>query len=51
MKTIHKRILSEYICKVAADYGIIKIEPWDGLFYFEKQMKRTKKLKKELYNI
>jgi len=42
MKTLHKRIMQNYICKVAHDYGIIKIEPWDGIFYFERQMKRTK---------
>lgn len=25
-----------YLCKVAIDYGIIKVEPWDGVFYFER---------------
>ena len=36
MHTIHKRIQKIYICKVAKDYGVIEIEPWDGKFYFEK---------------
>jgi len=36
LKTLHKRVQEQYICKVAEDYGIIKIEPWDGKFYFEK---------------
>lgn len=43
MMTLHKRIMQNYICKVAVDYGIINVIPWDGVFYFEKQeMKRTK---------
>lgn len=36
LKTLHERVRQVYICKVAEDYGIIKIEPWDGKFYFEK---------------
>lgn len=36
MKTLHERISSQYISKVAIDYGIIKIKPFDGKFYFEK---------------
>ncbi len=36
MKTLHVRIRKDYICKVAEDYGIIKVEPWDGIFYYEK---------------
>lgn len=36
MLTIHKRILKIYICKVAKDYGVINVIPWDGVFYFEK---------------
>ncbi len=35
IKTLHERTQQIYICKVAEDYGIIKIEPWDGKFYFE----------------
>jgi hypothetical protein len=34
--TLHNRVRGIYICKVAEDYGIIKIEPWDGKFYFER---------------
>jgi len=36
MKTLHKRIQNQYINKVAIDYGVIKIEPFDGIFYFER---------------
>jgi len=36
MKTLHERVRKQYICKVAEDYGIIKVKPWDGKFYFEK---------------
>ena len=36
LKTLHKRTQKIYICKVAEDYGIIRIEPWDGKFYFER---------------
>lgn len=39
METLHERVRKNYICKVAEDYGIIKIEPWDGKFYFEKVVK------------
>lgn len=42
MKTIHKRIKKIYIVKVAEDYGLITIKEWDGMFYFEKCLKRTK---------
>ena len=34
--SLHNRIRDVYICKVAEDYGVIKVEPWDGKFYFEK---------------
>ena len=37
MKTLHERIGSQYISKVALDYGIVKIEAFDGKFYFEKR--------------
>jgi 5-methylcytosine-specific restriction endonuclease McrA len=36
LKTLHERTQKIYINKVAEDYGIIKVEPWDGLFYFER---------------
>lgn len=36
LKTLHERLVSIYIVKVAIDFGIIKIRPFDGLFYFEK---------------
>lgn len=34
--TLHERAASHYIGKVALDYGIIKLKPFDGKFYFEK---------------
>lgn len=37
LKTIHERIRKVYICKVAEDYGIMKIVPWDERFYFERE--------------
>ncbi len=37
MKSLHERIRKNYICKVAEDYGIIEIKPFDGRFYFEKK--------------
>lgn len=37
MKSLHERIRKIYICKIAEDYGIIKVEPFDGSFYFEKE--------------
>ena len=36
MKTIHERLMKIYIVKVAVDFGIVKIQPFDGKFYYEK---------------
>lgn len=36
MKTLHERVCSHYIGKVALKYCIVKINPFDGIFYFEK---------------
>ena len=36
IKTLHERLERLYTHKVALDYGIVKIEPFDGVFYFEK---------------
>jgi 5-methylcytosine-specific restriction endonuclease McrA len=36
MKTLHERIMNIYIVKVAINFGIVKIIPFDGKFYFEK---------------
>ena len=33
--TLHERVTSQYITKVAIDYGIIEIKPFTGIFYFE----------------
>lgn len=35
IKTLHERIIKQYICKVAVDFGIIQIQEWDGKFYYE----------------
>ena len=43
MKTLHERLLKIYIAKVAEDYGIITIQPFDGVFYFEKCNQITEK--------
>jgi 5-methylcytosine-specific restriction endonuclease McrA len=36
MKTLHLRACGHYIGKVAIDYNIVTIHPFDGTFYFEK---------------
>jgi 5-methylcytosine-specific restriction endonuclease McrA len=36
IKTLHERIARDYITKVGLDYGIVKLEPFDGRFHFEK---------------
>lgn len=36
MLTLHKRIAKIYINKVAVDFRMIDIKPFDGKFYFEK---------------
>lgn len=36
MLSLHERIRKSYINKVAEDYGIITVKPFDGKFYFEK---------------
>ena len=36
IKTLHERIQSQYISKVAIDYGILTIRPFDGKFYYER---------------
>ena len=36
MLTLHERVDKDYINKVAIDFGIITLTPFDGKFYFEK---------------
>jgi hypothetical protein len=36
MKTLHERLEAIYILKVAVDFGMATIQPFDGHFYFEK---------------
>lgn len=33
---LHERLAKLYTVKVAIDYNIVQIKPWDKLFYFEK---------------
>lgn len=40
LMTLHERTQKIYINKVAEDFGIITITPWDGKFYFEKHEHR-----------
>ncbi len=39
MKTLHERLMKNYIFKVAMDFGIVRINKFDGIFYFEKKSK------------
>jgi 5-methylcytosine-specific restriction endonuclease McrA len=41
MKSLHERIGMKYINKVAIDYGVIILQPFDGLFYFEKEKEKN----------
>ena len=36
MKTLHERLEAIYILKVAVDFGMATLQPFDGRFYFEK---------------
>ena len=36
MKDLHKRIEKIYINKVAMDFGMMKVTPFNGEFYYEK---------------
>lgn len=36
MKKLHERIAKDYITKVGIDYGIVKLDKFEGVFYFEK---------------
>ena len=36
MTTLHERVCSDYIVKVAMKHGIVQIKPFDGKFYFER---------------
>ena len=37
IRTINGRLKKIYIFKVALDFGIIEIKPFNGVFYFEKK--------------
>jgi hypothetical protein len=39
MKTLHERLEAIYILKVAVDFGMATIKPFDGLFHFERLQK------------
>lgn len=38
MKSIHERVAKPFIARLAIDYGIVEIKPFDGKFYFEKEV-------------
>lgn len=40
MKTLHERLESIYILKIAVDFGMATIQPFDGTFFFEKYKAR-----------
>ena len=44
IKSLHERVQRIYIVKVAIDYGIIKLNKFDGVFYFERETKKEEKL-------
>ena len=37
MQGLHERLEAIYILKVAVDFGMATIKPFDGSFYFERQ--------------
>ena len=39
MKTIHERIQLPFLSRVGLDYGIMVLKPFNGVFYFEKNVK------------
>ncbi len=42
MTSLHERLETIYILKVAVDFGIATIKPFDGKFYFEKLVHENK---------
>lgn len=38
LMSLHERIMKPFISRLGADYGIVQIKPFDGQFYFEKEM-------------
>lgn len=46
MKTLHERLEQIYILKVAVDFGMATIKPFDGSFYFER-IRQSAALKQE----
>jgi len=43
LKLIKTRFLKIFIVRLAIKYGMLEVKEWDGLFYFEKQLKRMKR--------
>jgi hypothetical protein len=41
MKGLHERLEGIYILKVAVDFGMATIKPFDGTFYFERAASRN----------
>jgi len=40
LKDIHIRIMKPFISRLGAKYGIVNINEWDGIFYFERNLKQ-----------
>jgi uncharacterized protein (TIGR02646 family) len=40
IQTLKNRVSNQFIVKIAIDYGILKLNEWDGLFYFEKVLQK-----------
>ena len=38
--TLHERLLKVYIVRIAIDYGLLELKPFNGVFYFEKVSKK-----------
>jgi 5-methylcytosine-specific restriction endonuclease McrA len=43
IKKLHIKMEDEYLIKRGLEYNIVTINPWDGLFYFEKLKDEVKK--------
>lgn len=47
MATLHERLSLIYILNVAIDFGMASVQPFDGLFYFEKLLQQLPETQKE----
>ena len=40
---LHARLAKQFTVKIAMDYGIVKLQKWDRVFYFEKVNSKTER--------